>query len=231
MMHNVKIYAACRSVDTTLYDASQFDAVLDRVVARKRIKATMLSMASESHSSFASKAAWFAIQTPDNRELVVKKLLDDEKIVTAFPMVPGPRTYKRGRVSEGEKTPLLAGYLLIKIVPSPAAFVGLRQVKGVVDIVGGCEKPWRVSQEDVSRFIALTDLELRAAADFEFNLGDRVLFSFGPFKGIEGVIEKLHATRLHRNDSPAMLHADITACVHGQWHNLKRTPLALLEKL
>lgn len=231
MMHNVKTYPACKSVDPTLYSSSQFDAVLDRVVSRKRIKANMLAMASQSHPLFADKAAWFAIETLENRELVVKKLLDDEKIVTAFPMVSGQRTYKRGRVSEAEKTPLLAGYLLVKVVPSPAAFVGLRQVKGVIDIVGGCEKPWRVSQEDVNRFIALTDQELRAAADVEFTLGDHVLFYFGPFKGIEGTIQKLHSMRLNRNDSPIMLHADITVCVHGQWHNLKRTPLALLEKL
>lgn len=81
MMHNVKIYAASKPVNPEVYDLTRFASLFDQMRDRKRIKATMLSMAA---SDQPGNREWFVVETKHKQEISVEHALSKAGVKTFF---------------------------------------------------------------------------------------------------------------------------------------------------
>jgi transcriptional antiterminator NusG len=153
----------------------------------KRIRAEMLHAAT---MKAGDDSPWFAVRVMTGREISVKNSLVDENIEAVVPMRMGPEYRRRGRVIPAKSMPAMTGYVLVRFMPSDEAFLGIRSVDYVVDMLGGCASPHRVSNKEVSRFMALAD---EGGLDWErptviFRRAEKVKISEGPFSGFHGEI-------------------------------------------
>ena len=225
MMHNVKIYAASKPANPEVYDLTRFASLFDQMRNRKRIKATMLSMAAGDQPG---KREWFVIETKHKQEIFVEDALSTAGVKTFLPLENVGRQVVRGKLMQDVMRPLMPGYVLVNMVYSAAAVCGICRVEGVAGFVGGMISPHRVSDQEVQRFKAFDE-----APDAEhciaFKRGMTVRFAFGPFAKFSGVICKMRKDRTIDGQRVAT-GAVIKVELFGKEH-LIEAPLAFLEKL
>ena len=228
MMHNTKIYAVEKTFDPTKYDADRCDPIWERAVAKRQLRVNMLSMASANQPG---QKGWFVLQVKPNCDKVVEKFLSDANVSVFMPVVSGGKKLVRRRLVELAERPVLPGYLMVSVVPGPAAFTGIVAVRHAVGFVGGNEIPHRVSDDDVRRFnTLLIQKDDPALVDDAFFVKDRVRFSEGPFIGFEGEIVKIRRAVVLRGQRPMAIEGVVSLVVRGVSHSIK-TPLAFLEKV
>lgn len=225
MMHNVKIYAASKPVDPELYDLTRFEPLFNQMRDRKRIKATMLSMAAGEQPG---KREWFVVETKHKQEIIVEDALSKAGVKTFLPLENVGQQVVRGKLMHDVMRPLMPGYVLVNIVYSAAAVCGICRVEGVAGFVGGMVSPHRVSDQEVQRFKAFDETP-DAQHCIAFKRGMTVRFIFGPFAKFNGVICKMRKDRTidgERVPTGAVVKVDL----FGKEH-LIEAPLAFLEKL
>lgn len=228
MMHNTKIYAAERTFDPTKYDPTRCDAAWDRAVAKRVLKVNMLSMAAANQPG---EKAWFVLQVKPNCDKPVEKALSQAGVSVFMPVVSGGRKLIRHRFVDLAERPVIPGYIMVCIVPGPAAFSGLCAVKHAIGLVGGNESPHRVSDHDVRRFNMLVNRQDEPdLVEDRFFVKDSVRFQEGPFIGFSGEIVKIRRAVVMRGQRPIAIEAVVSISVKGQVHPIT-TPLAFLEKV
>ncbi|TCN30321.1 transcription termination/antitermination protein NusG [Sinorhizobium americanum] len=194
----------------------------------REIRANMLSMASANQPG---EKGWFVLQVVSGREKAVENLLREKGVMSYLPLVQGGVKMVRGHKVRSPERPAFAGYVMVSVVPSAAAFAGLVSVRNVEDILGGAQKPHRVSDETMSRFkIMLGDWAEATARAKDFNKGDWVEFDEGPFAGFKGHIVKLRKMVLIRGEKPVAVEGVVEVDIGGRVSSVT-TPLALLVKL
>ncbi len=210
------------------FDMARLMPVLEKQANLRAIRARMLDLAGANQSGARH---WYVLETFANCERAVEKRLSDENVRTYLPMIDGGKTVVRHRVMERGPRPALPGYLLVSVVPSPAAFVALSNLKQVVGLVGGAEKPHPVSDEDVSRFkMKLGEYDATSIHSEKFAKGDWVRFDEGPFIGYSGRIVKIRTMAVIRGMKKIGVEAIVEVRFGDQLKAID-TPLALLEKL
>ena len=201
---------------------------LERAVELRRIKATMISMAAANRDG---DARWYVLQTRERSEKAVEERLTKENVRSYLPLVEGGKAVVRHRVVKLADRPAMPGYVLVRIVPSAAAFCGLAKIDGVFGLVGGLLAPRWITDNDVSRFKRiLGEYDPSAAHSIRFAKGDWVRFEEGPFIGFDGHIRKLHSAVPVRGMPKIQIAATVEVIVDGTSHTVK-SPLAFLEKL
>ncbi|WP_167371539.1 transcription termination/antitermination protein NusG [Rhizobium tibeticum] len=209
-------------------DMDRLMPALERSANLRRIKSTMLSMASANQPGIRE---WFVLHTMTGGEKTVESALKAQHVHTYLPTVEGGKMVIRHRVVNRGSRPALPGYILVSVVPSSAAFSGLRCVDGVIGLVGGSEKPHKINDADVIRFKALLgQLEGSSVHSEKFAKGDMVRFEEGPFIGYSGRIAKIRKLSLRRGEAPVGVEAIVELRLADVEHSIT-TPLALLEKL
>lgn len=226
MMHNVKIYASSKPVSPELYDLTRFASLFDQMRDRKRIKATMLSMAAGNQPG---KREWFVIETKHKQEKLVEDTLRKAGVEVFLPLENIGQQVVRGKLTNDVMRPLLPGYVLVNIVYSPAAVCGISRVEGVAGFVGGMISPHRVSEKEVYRFKAFEEATPDMQHCSQFSRGDAVRFTFGHFAKVAGIICKMRKDRTIDGQRVAT-GAVVKVELFGKEH-LIEAPLALLEKL
>jgi transcriptional antiterminator NusG len=210
------------------FDMDRAIPALAKAADLRRIKATMLSMASANQPG---EASWYVLQTRERREKSVEERLGEEKISCFLPLVEGGKAVIRRRVVHLSPRPAMPGYILVHVVPSAAAFCGLRRIDGVAGIVGGMHSPHRISDDDINRFkIILGSWDATAEHAERFHVGDWVRFDEGPFIGFKGRITKIRKAVPMRGMQKIAMSGMVDFEVGGQHHSIE-SPLALLMKL
>jgi transcription termination/antitermination protein NusG len=171
------------------------------------------------------KAPWFALRVWTGREKAVENSLDAMGIRSLVPMRKGPDLRRRGRVIEGAMMPVIHGYVLVQMMASAEYLAGLQGVDHAIDVLGGCERPMRLSDKEVSRFNALA---LGGAYDWErpvdmiLKVGEPVFVDAGPFSGQKAIV--VTPNRKGRGD--------VVVAIDFMGGEVPVTvPLALLKKL
>jgi transcriptional antiterminator NusG len=168
-------------------------------------------------------ARWFCLQVKKGREFAVENSLSSAN-VEAF--MPRERfvLIKKGRKVEGD-LPLFPSYLLVRFVPSPEAFVGVKRQRNVVDIVGGASGYHVVPDRDVDVFKRFAEGASvpRVATDKTFAEGDEAAIALGPFAGFRCVLLDVRWSRQAR--------ARVLIDVDGRAFEIESMPLAFLKKL
>ncbi|MDW9588678.1 antitermination protein NusG [Sinorhizobium meliloti] len=171
------------------------------------------------------KAPWFALRVWTGREKDVEKALDAMGIRSLVPMRKGPDHRRRGRVIEGAMMPVIHGYVLVQMIASAEYLAGLQGVEHAIDVLGGCERPMRVSDAEINRFNALArggtyDWERPVA--LSLRAGEAVWITAGPFCDWKATV--ITPNRNGRGDvvvSISLMGSEVPVTM----------PLALLKKL
>ncbi|OMQ44939.1 transcription termination/antitermination NusG family protein [Ensifer sp. 1H6] len=194
----------------------------------RTIRASMLSMASANQ---LGEKGWYVLQTFAGCEKGVERALAEKGVMAYLPLVPGGKRVVRGRAIQCADKPAMAGYVMVCVVPSAAAFAGLVRVRNVECIVGGAEAPHRVSDETMRRFkIMLGEFSEAEAHAQEFAVKDWVRFEEGPFTGFSGRITKIRKMVPVRGMKPIAVEGRVDVEIGGKVTSIT-TPLAFLGKL
>lgn len=188
-----------------------------------RIAATKLRAASmEMIERKPKMAKWYCLRVESGREFAVEKSLQDANVDAFMPADKVVRVLKGKRI-EGSR-PLLPGYILVRFVPSAEAFHGLKNVKHVVDIVGGNDGYHVVRNEDVERLKALKgDSAIPyVTTDKTWQEGDRGEITFGSFAGFICSVLSVKWCRQAR--------ARVLIDVSGRSFEIESMPIAFLKK-
>ena len=180
----------------------------DKQIRLNQIRISEVSMAGRKIvEDYPDLVAWFCLHVHHNRESVVEKRLSDADVLALVLREPEETVVRRGRQWVMPGRVWLPGYVLVKCVPSQAAFRGLLGVKDVAGIVGGWEKAYRVPDEAINKFNAVMQeseeererkrLE-QEAKNATITEGDRVRITLGPFAGFQAKVSKVIKAREKR---------------------------------
>jgi len=187
----------------------------------RRIRADMLHAAT---CNSRGDSPWFAVRVMSGREIAVKNAMEAAGIEALVPMRKGPEYRRRHRVIPATLIPAMTSYVLVRFLPSTQAFLGIRSIEHVIDMLGGCLSPRHIPNAEVMRFNALAD---EGALDWErptivFLKGEKVRVTDGPFASFVGEITSC------RNDGKgdAVVELNLFASMTPVL-----MPLAILEKV
>lgn len=173
----------------------------------------------------AGEVPWFALRVWTGREKAVENALDAMGITSLVPMRKGPDLRRRGRVIGGTMTPVIHGYVLVQMLPVAEYLAGLQGVEHAIDVLGGCERPMRLSDQEVQRFNGLAcsgAYDWERPVDLIVAIGEPVFIAAGPFSGQHAVV--VTPNRKGRGD--------VVVAIRFMGGEVPVTvPLALLRKL
>lgn len=164
---------------------------LERIAAEQRIRISNLAMASRRIiADYPELCSWYCLKVIGRRERAVEKYLYEENVEALVPIKKGEAKRHRGRVLPAPDIPVMPGYVLVQCLARAECFIALRDVKDVIGIIGGGERPYSIPSEFIEKF------RLRAAhGDYDhrvttvvFFAGEIVRVTDGPFSGFMGKV-------------------------------------------
>ncbi len=130
---------------------------------------------------------WYALHTRARSEKVVDRLLSDQGFRTFLPLV-----VKRSRISfrrfREAQLPLFPGYTFARFAACPENFRAVRNTNGVVEIVGRACQPVSIPDEEIESIHTLLANHVSCAPLAGFEVGQPVVITSGPLRGIKGEI-------------------------------------------
>jgi transcription termination/antitermination protein NusG len=132
------------------------------------------------------ESPWFALRVMTGKEVAVQEALEVLGITSLVPMRKGPDLRRRHRVIPGSLQPVIYGYVLVQSDPAPDVLVSFKGLDDVIGVLGGAEKPMRVTASEIKCFKAMADAGLydwEKPCGLIVAAGDRVRTTDGPFSG------------------------------------------------
>lgn len=166
----------------------------DKARLETRIKIDNLALASRRITEdYPDDARWYCLHVAPNREEAVEKLLQDSDVMAVFPIWKGAKVYRRGMLIARPDRPAMQGYVMVRMVHSAGAVMGLMDVDDVLGIVGGKVMPHRINDREMNDFLALcaTGKLPKPETKQTFEAGDEVRVSDGPFITFRGVVAEV----------------------------------------
>lgn len=133
---------------------------------------------------------WFALRVMTGRESSVQEALETLGITSLVPQRKGPDARRRRRIIAGVLEPVIHGYVMIQSDPAPDILVAFKGVPDVLGVLGGAEKPMRVTAKEISRFKAMAEAgayDWEAPSDMIVTAGEKMKVKGGPFDGFDAV--------------------------------------------
>lgn len=168
---------------------------------------------------------WFALRVMTGREISVKLALDELGITALVPQRKGPDLRRRHRLIPGVMQPVIYGYVLVQSEPNPEVLVAFKGVEDVIDVLGGADRPMRVTAQEISRFKAMAEAgayDWTAPSGLVVKAGDKLRVTAGPFASFIAVAQ----TASVRGKGDVV----VSVNVFGR-ETPVTVPLAILEKL
>ncbi|MFO7821204.1 MAG: transcription termination/antitermination protein NusG [Lentisphaeria bacterium] len=157
----------------------------------------------------SEKGQWFVIQTLSGQEFKVRDTImrrkpiqgvDDKVIQVEVP------TEKVSEVKRGQRTTrdrkFFPGYILVNAELyiadgdiDESVWYFIKEIEGVIGFVGG-DKPVPLSEQEVERIVAQTqEAEEVSKPRVDFDIGETVAITEGPFENFEGAVEGVDPER------------------------------------
>ncbi len=191
----------------------------------ERERAARLELLESAARIIHADSPWFALRVMTGREGFVQGNLSDLGITSLVPRRKGPVMRRRGRLIEGVLQPVIYGYVLVQSDPCAEVLVAFKGLDEVIGILGGAEKPMRVTAQEISRFKAMAEAgayDWEAPSALVVRAGDRLKVTGGPFDGFEA----------EAATSSCKGKGDVVVSVNVFGRETPVTmPLAMLEKL
>lgn len=169
----------------------------DKAIRERRMFIDQLSMASRGTTERIAcdypemKPGWYCLRVMTGCETAVENRLERSDVEALVVRCKPYRIVRRGRIRNISARPVIAGYVLVRCLPLPTAIAGLLAVDSVIGIVGDPMRPFRVADEEVSRFKDFADAgryEHREAVKTKFGIGEEVRVCDGPFASFNAIV-------------------------------------------
>jgi transcriptional antiterminator NusG len=141
---------------------------------------------------------WYIIHTLSGMEEDVKNDIEvkakvlglQNKIFRLVIPVEKEIKIKSGKQKEVKKK-IFPGYVFIEMILDDQTWSFVKSIQGVTGFVGPQNKPTPLTYEEVMKIRPFIEGNV-FAKQVEFNVGDRVKITSGPFVESEGIIEKIY---------------------------------------
>lgn len=142
------------------------------------------------HQNDINKDVWYAVYTKPRQEFRAKEQLMNQGVGVFLPTIP---TYKKKKITGLKSQILFPRYLFIKANLTQIALTTLRSTRGVASILSSQvdRKPILIRQVVID---AIEKLIQEWEEPPKVRVGQTVIISEGPAKGISGVVQKLRVT-------------------------------------
>jgi transcription elongation factor/antiterminator RfaH len=143
----------------------------------------------ESGGSSLREPQWYAVQTKPRQEERVRRWLQERTRLPLFlPRLEQIRRRRARRVSVIE--PLFPSYLFVRMALEPEPWTAVRWTPGVRQIVGAGEQPSPVPAEAMRLLLERCGDDELVAWRPALRTGNVVRVLYGPFAGLEGILER-----------------------------------------
>lgn len=148
------------------------------------------------------QARWYVVHTYSGHENKVKTTIEKavanrgmEELIqnVAVPMENVVES-KNGKENVRQRK-VFPGYVLIKMIVTDESWYVVRNTKGVTGFVGPNSKPVALTEAEVENMGIEKAKPVQIHVDY--NVGDRIMVSDGPFQGFTGVVRELNMERRH----------------------------------
>ncbi len=134
---------------------------------------------------------WFALHTKSRAENVVHDGLSKKSVEVFLPRITVAS--KRKDRKKLIRVPLFPGYLFVKSDLSATHHLEIVKTAGAVKLLGNQQGPVSVPNDTIESLKIMVASEQPVATGCQFNQGDRVMVTNGPFTGVVGVFERYGA--------------------------------------
>jgi transcription antitermination factor NusG len=141
----------------------------------------------------SAEASWYAVSTRSRHEKVVERQLQARRVDTFLPVISQIHRWSDRR--KMVESPLFAGYIFVRIVPSSHERVGVLQTHGVVDFVGTQGRGIAIPEEQIAAVRALVAGDIPFTKHAFLKVGQRVRVRGGSLDGVEGILVAHNGTR------------------------------------
>lgn len=163
---------------------------------RHRLASQRLAHAAMSMFADRPEAArWYCLAVECAKELVLEESLKRANVQIYVPR-ERCQVVKKGVKIDVERS-ILSGYMLVRVLPSALAFVGLKKQRGVIDFVGN-DAGYHVVQDcDVDKLKALYETNdiSRMPVDRSIGQGTKATIIHGPFIEKDCVVVQVSSGR------------------------------------
>jgi transcription termination/antitermination protein NusG len=191
----------------------------------EREKVARLEMLESGARITQADSPWFALRVMTGREISVKLALEELGITALVPQRKGPDLRRRHRVIEGSMQPVIYGYVMVQSDPHPEMLVAFKGVDQVIGVLGGADRPMRVTAQEINRFKAMAEAgayDWTAPSGLVVKAGDKLRVTAGPFLSFKAVAQTASVKGK----------GDVVVSVNVFGRETPVTmPLAMLEKL
>jgi transcriptional antiterminator RfaH len=131
---------------------------------------------------------WYVIQTKPGNEERAKTHLDNQGIETFLPLFE-THQYSNGKIISGIK-PLFPNYLFGKL-DLELHYYRVKWTRGINKILGSGQTPLPISEIVVQTIKDRSGADNIVKLEDEFNDGDAIQVTSGPFKNLSGIFKKM----------------------------------------
>lgn len=128
---------------------------------------------------------WYALHTRSRYEKVVDRLLGEKGFETFLPLTIKRSLATLRRFREAQ-IPLFSGYTFVRFPASGEKFHEVRVTTGVAGIVGSRSGPTFIPDTEIESIQTLVAQKVSCSLGSSFVVGQRVIVTRGPLKGVRG---------------------------------------------
>ena len=150
------------------------------------------------------KKQWYVLRAISGKEAKVKEILDaqirntslgDSVFQVVIPTETVYTTTKAGKKVQKERT-LMSGYVFIQADFKGDSMTVVQTTTNVIDFLrerGGEKKPVTLRQAEIDQLLGVADEN--PVVTEQFNVGEVVKITYGPFTSMKGTIEEVNAEK------------------------------------
>ena len=150
------------------------------------------------------KKQWYVLRDISGKEAKVKEILDaqirntslgDSVFQVVIPTETVYTTTKAGKKVQKERT-LMSGYVFIQADFKGDSMTVVQTTTNVIDFLrerGGEKKPVTLRQAEIDQLLGVADEN--PVVTEQFNVGEVVKITYGPFTSMKGTIEEVNAEK------------------------------------
>ena len=144
------------------------------------------------------ESKWYVVHTYSGHERKVKANLEKriastgmEESIFRIVVPTEEKIEKKKGKNEVVKKRIFPGYILLQMDMNDKSWYVVKNTPGVIGFVSGGTKPLPVEKEEVDEILRSMG-EKAKKISVEFEVGDQVVVTDGPFEDFDGIVKEIH---------------------------------------
>jgi transcriptional antiterminator NusG len=144
------------------------------------------------------ESKWYVVHTYSGHERKVKANLEKriastgmEESIFRIVVPTEEKIEKKKGKNEVVKKRIFPGYILLQMDLNDKSWYVVKNTPGVIGFVSGGTKPLPVEKEEVDEILRSMG-EKAKKISVEFEVGDQVVVTDGPFEDFDGIVKEIH---------------------------------------